>query len=53
LLFAMASTNERVPRFSVYQLGRGKEPMIAVGKIFPLLAFNILLRFLSWGRALL
>src|SRR5437667_5093373 len=43
LLFAIASTNDLVPRFSVYQLGRGSEPMIVVGKIFPLVAFSIYL----------
>src|SRR5262249_3698751 len=37
----IASTNERVPRFSVYQLGRGKDPIMVVGRIFPAVAFNI------------
>src|SRR5689334_15144279 len=37
----IASRNERVPRFSVYQLGRGSEPVMVVGMIFPALAFSI------------
>jgi len=36
----MASTKDRVPKFSVYQLGRGSEPMMVVGNIFPFVAFN-------------
>jgi hypothetical protein len=38
----MASMKDRVPRFSVYQLGRGNEPMMVVGSVFPLVAFSIL-----------
>src|SRR5579862_8800 len=41
LLLAIASTNDRVPRFSVYQLGRGSEPIIVVGRILSLVARNI------------
>src|SRR5262245_14260295 len=37
----IASKNDRVPRFSVYQLGRGNDPVIVVGNIFPAVAFNI------------
>src|SRR5687768_16425894 len=37
----IASRNERVPRFSVYQLGRGNDPVTVVGSIFPAVAFNI------------
>ncbi len=37
----IASRNDRVPRFSVYQLGRGNDPVIVVGSIFPAVAFNI------------
>src|SRR5688572_32466148 len=37
----IASRNERVPRFSVYQLGRGSEPVMVVGMIFPAVAFSI------------
>src|SRR6188474_601513 len=37
----IASRNERVLRFSVYQLGRGSEPVMVVGMIFPAVAFSI------------
>src|SRR5574339_1199245 len=37
----IASRNDRVPRFSVYQLGRGNDPVIVVGSIFPAVAFNM------------
>ena len=37
----IASRNDRVPRFSVYQLGRGNDPVIVVGNIFPAVAFNM------------
>ena len=37
----IASRNERVPRFSVYQLGRGSEPVIVVGSMIPAVAFSI------------
>ena len=30
-----------VPRFSVYQLGRGSEPVIVVGRIFPAVALSM------------
>src|SRR5688500_3451188 len=30
-----------MPRFSVYQLGRGSEPVIVVGRILPAVAFSI------------
>src|SRR6186713_2172980 len=48
----IASRNERVPRFSVYQLGRGSEPVMVVGMIFPAVAFSIgfLFRNRTWGR---
>src|ERR1044072_2971900 len=36
----IASRNDRVPRFSVYQLGRGSEPVIVVGSMIPAVAFN-------------
>jgi hypothetical protein len=44
----IASRNDRVPRFSVYQLGRGSEPMMVVGSSFPAdaLSMAILLRAL-------
>src|SRR4029453_4077648 len=37
----IASSNERVPKFSVYQLGRGSEPVIVVGSMIPAVAFNM------------
>src|SRR6266496_4252190 len=37
----MASRNERLPRFSVYQLGRGDEPTTVVGSNFPAVAFSM------------
>jgi hypothetical protein len=37
----IASRNERVPRFSVYQLGRGSEPVMVVGMTFPAVAFSM------------
>jgi hypothetical protein len=37
----IASRNDRVPRFSVYQLGRGSEPVIVVGSVIPAVAFNM------------
>src|SRR4030095_1401035 len=37
----IASRKLLVPRFSVYQLGRGNDPVIVVGSIFPAVAFNI------------
>src|SRR5262249_62105178 len=37
----MASRKCRVPRFSVYQLGRGSEPVIVVGNMMSLVARNI------------
>src|SRR5579872_1572977 len=41
-LVTIASKNERVPRFSVYQLGRGREPVTVVGSILSKLALNIM-----------
>src|SRR5215468_4135572 len=38
----MASRNVRVPSTAVYQDGRGSEPMIEVGSVFPADALNIL-----------
>src|ERR1700722_9901491 len=40
-VMTIASRNDLVPRFSVYQLGRGSEPMMVVGSIFPAVAFNM------------
>src|SRR5437667_12523622 len=40
-LITIASRNAFVPRFSVYQLGRGSDPVIVVGSIFPAVAFNM------------
>src|SRR5688572_7773391 len=37
----IASRNDLIPRFSVYQLGRGSEPVIVVGRIVPAVAFSI------------
>src|SRR5262244_3795428 len=37
----IASRNDRVPRFSVYQLGLGSDPVIVVGKSFPAVAFSM------------
>jgi len=39
----IASRKERVPRFSVYQLGRGNDPITVVGITFPAVAFSILI----------
>src|SRR5579863_8985880 len=36
----IASRKSLGPRFSVYQLGRGREPVIAVGSSFPAVAVN-------------
>src|SRR5438477_9953127 len=40
-LITIASRNDLMPRFSVYQLGRGSEPVIVVGSIVPPVAVNI------------
>src|SRR4026207_1376508 len=45
----IASRNDRVPRFSVYQLGRGSEPVIVVGSVIPAVAFNMY-RFPQSGK---
>jgi hypothetical protein len=37
----IASRNARVPRFSVYQRGRGSDPMTVAGSTFPAVAFSI------------
>src|SRR4029434_6569547 len=37
----IASRNDFVPRFSVYQLGRGSDPVIVVGSTMPAVAFNM------------
>src|SRR6187401_326885 len=37
----IASRNDRVPRFSVYQLGLGSDPVIVVGRSFPAVAFSM------------
>src|SRR5215510_2537848 len=40
-LITIASRNDLIPRFSVYQLGRGSDPVIVVGSSFPAVAFSI------------
>src|SRR5262245_5079241 len=40
-LITIASRNDLIPRFSVYQLGRGSDPVIVVGSTLPAVAFNI------------
>jgi hypothetical protein len=40
-MLTIASRNELLPRVSVYQLGRGREPMIVVGRILSAEALNI------------
>src|SRR5580765_1540996 len=40
-LITIASRNDLSPRFSVYQLGRGSDPVIVVGNTVPAVAFNI------------
>jgi hypothetical protein len=40
-VITIASRNDRFPRFSVYQLGRGSEPVIVVGSIFPAVALSM------------
>src|SRR5712671_6719303 len=40
-LMTMASRNDLMPRFSVYQLGRGSDPVIVVGRIVPAVALII------------
>src|SRR5258708_29169834 len=47
----MASRKERVPRFSVYQEGRGSEPMMVAGRILFFVAFSIAI-FLGEGASL-
>src|SRR5882757_9405606 len=42
-LMTIASRNDFRPRFSVYQLGRGSEPVTVVGMTLPAVAFSI------WG----
>ena len=37
-LFTIASRKLRMPRFSVYQLGRGSEPVMVVGSMMSLVA---------------
>ena len=37
----IASRNDLVPKFSVYQLGRGSDPVMVVGSMIPAVAFNI------------
>src|SRR5215471_13380538 len=39
-LITIASRNDLIPRFSVYQLGRGSDPVIVVGITLPAVAFN-------------
>jgi hypothetical protein len=36
----IASRNDLVPRFSVYQLGRGREPVMVVGNEIPAVALS-------------
>src|SRR5882762_4744704 len=40
-LMTIASRNDLSPRFSVYQLGRGNDPVTVVGSSWPAVAFNI------------
>src|SRR5947207_5887134 len=40
-LITIASRNALIPKFSVYQLGRGSDPVIVVGNILPAVAFSI------------
>src|SRR3989442_14938692 len=40
-LITIASRNDLRPRFSVYQLGRGSEPVIVVGSTLPAVALSI------------
>src|SRR5580765_1201892 len=40
-LITIASRNDLSPRFSVYQLGRGSEPVTVVGSSLPAVAFSI------------
>src|SRR5437660_1984794 len=40
-LITIASRNDLIPRFSVYQLGRGSDPVIVVGSSLPAVAFSI------------
>src|SRR5262245_32160864 len=40
-LITIASRNDLIPRFSVYQLGRGSDPVIVVGNTVPAVAFSI------------
>src|SRR5215467_11937093 len=40
-LITIASRNDLIPRFSVYQLGRGSDPVIVVGSTLPAVAFSI------------
>src|SRR6478672_9525959 len=40
-LITIASRNDLRPRFSVYQLGRGNDPVTVVGSTFPAVAFSI------------
>src|SRR5689334_24028342 len=37
-LITIASRNDLIPRFSVYQLGRGSDPVIVVASILPAVA---------------
>src|SRR5688572_24194606 len=37
----IASRNDRVPRSSEFWLGRGNDPVLVVGTIFPAVAFNM------------
>src|ERR1700685_3761405 len=47
----MASRNIRVPRFSVYQLGRGNEPVIVVGSTMSLVPRYIFSASQTFSRA--
>src|SRR5215470_4113462 len=40
-LITIASRNDLIPKFSVYQLGRGSDPVIVVGNTLPAVAFSI------------
>src|SRR5215472_12953984 len=50
-LITIASRNDLIPRFSVYQLGRGSDPVIVVGNTLPAVAFSIERRLLRPDRS--
>src|SRR4029077_19313946 len=50
-LITIASRNDLRPRFSVYQLGRGSEPVIVVASILPAVALIICLLLVAEREA--